>query len=570
MKTKRWIIVCCLALCLMGCGKEEKTYAETCWEAISYTSTLDSYLEENAWNLDLETLQSEAGNTESDLSRQFRAAALLCAAEYRKGSDDYPLSSSYVDAFLTRILTDEESFWETIGEVKCSEIFLPPMLNASKALDGELLVKLLKSIPEDIGNKYSLQKELDGWIEENPEKMLLTGDGLIASGYFDGWSSSQWKTMFFYNEPHVGSVDDALEYIVYLRDTILPMAQAGNDQALYVGPSKYTGEDYISTTLTIVIGEEITLQEPGSGELSEEIAMEGKKVAALYRNTQGNEFPDSPEPLRLIGDFMLNLPAGECPASIEEADYYLVLTPAYEYGDYYYYDNGEASDTIEVHSTTSVDLYEAGSGKFLRHLGNVLEEATLGIFSSGNGSNLQYPEEVTADILYYIYSHINEPDAYAALVDHIGDRMEFERDEAILIGQWEITYHGCEIVDAFETSLSQYTADAGNQYVKAEITITNRGITSDSFLPATISVGSDSWEDMNVYIVDFANETFYDCINQNIMNFGLFGKSTMEPGESMTGELVFEVPEDAIQEMEALYIAASRGRQVIVCPLEEE
>ena len=148
--------------------------------------------------------------------------------------------------------------------------------------------------------------------------------------------------------------------------------------------------------------------------------------------------------------------------------------------------------------------------------------------------------------------------------------MEFERDEAILIGQWEITYHGCEIVDAFETSLSQYTADAGNQYVKAEITITNRGITSDSFLPATISVGSDSWEDMNVYIVDFANETFYDCINQNIMNFGLFGKSTMEPGESMTGELVFEVPEDAIQEMEALYIAASRGRQVIVCPLEEE
>ena len=569
MKTKLWIIVGCLALCLTGCGKQEPTYAESCWEAISYTSTLNSYLEENAWNLDADALQSEAGNTESTPNQQFQAAALLCAVEYRKGSDDYPLSSSYADAFLSKILTDEEGFWKIIEEVKCSEIFLPPMLSAAKELDGELLTKIMESIPEDSSHKYGLEKAIESWIEENPEKLLKTGDELIASGYFDGWSSAQWKTMFFYNDPYVGSADEALKYIAYLRSTILPMAQAGSDQALYVGPSKYTGEDYLNTTLMIVLGEGPALQEAGSGDSTEEIATEGKKVAALYRNTQGDEFPDSPQPFRIVGDFMLNLPDGECPASIEEADYYLVLTPTYEYGDYYYYDNGEASDTIEVHSTTSVDLYEAGTGKFLRHLGNVLEEATKDLYSSGNDSNLQYPEEVTADILYYIYSHINEPDAYAALVDHIGDRMEFERDETILIGQWEITYHGCEIVDAFESSLSQYAAGAGNQFVKAEITVTNRGITSDSLISSTISIGSGSWEETSVYIVDFANETFYECINQNIMNFGLFGKETLEPGESATGELVFEVPKDAIQEMEALYIAASRGRQIMVCPLEE-
>lgn len=79
MKTKLWFIVGCLALCLTGCGKQELTYAESCWESISYTTKLDDYLEERAWNLDEVALQSEAGNTESDLSQQFRAAALLCA-----------------------------------------------------------------------------------------------------------------------------------------------------------------------------------------------------------------------------------------------------------------------------------------------------------------------------------------------------------------------------------------------------------------------------------------------------------------------------------------------------------
>lgn len=570
MKTKLWIIVACLALCLMGCGEQEKTYAETCWEAISYTASLDGYLEENAWNLDAEALQSEAGDTESTLAQQFQAAALLCAVEYRKGEVEYPLSSSYADAFLSKILTDEETFWATLEEIKCFEIFIPPMLNAAKELDGELLVKIMESIPEDSSHKYSLEQELKSWIEENPEKLLATGDGLIASGYFDGWISSQWNTMFFNNDPYVGSINDALEYIAYLRDTILPMAQAGDNPALYVGPSEYTGEDYLHTTMMLDIGEELTLQEPGSEDLAEEIVTEGKKLLALYRNTQGDEFPDSPAALRIIGDFMLNLPAGECPASIEEADYYLVLTPTYEYGDYYYYDNGEASDTMEVHSTTSVDLYEAGTGRFLRHLGNVLEESAQDIFSSGNDSNLRYPEEVTADILYYIYRHVNEPDAYAALVDQVGDKMEFERDEAILIGQWEVTYHGYEVVDAFETSLSNYTADAGNQFVKADITITNRGIISDSFLSTTISIGSDDWEDVQVYIVDFANEAYYDCINRNVTNFGLFGGGQLEPGESKRGELVYQVPDEAVQGMESLYIAVSKGRQILICPLEDE
>ncbi len=563
MKRKMWIIVGCLALCLTGCGKQPLTYAESCWESISYSTKLDEYVAENAGGLDVEALKSEAGDAESTLSQQYMATALLCATEYGEGQ--YSVSSPYADAFLAKVLTEEENFWKTLEEVSNFDIFFRPMLDAAKELDGELLVKLVQGIPEDSSYKYGLQKELDSWIEENPVKLLETGDELIASGYFDDWISSQWSTVFFYNEPQVDSMADAVKYMVYLRDTILPLAQAGANPTLYVGPSSLTGEDYLSTELMVAIGEGITLQEPGNEDLSEEIVTEGKKVVALYRNLQEAEFPYSPKPLRLIGDFMLNLPGQECPASIEEADYYLVLTPAYEYGDYYYYDNGEASDVREVHSTTSVDLYEAGTGKFLRHLGNVLEDSARGIFSSGSDNAPRYPEEVNADILYYIYSHVNDPDAYAFLVDHIGDKAEFEKEETVLIGPWEITYHNSEIVDAFETNLSKYTADAGNQFIKAEFTLTNRGNQKDTFITATF----DGWEDVAIYMIDFANETYYDCINQEISNFGLFGKDSMEPGESQTGELVFQVPDGAAQQTDALYLAISKGWQVLICPLGE-
>ncbi|MDE7223386.1 MAG: DUF4352 domain-containing protein [Acetatifactor sp.] len=565
MKRKLWIIAGCLALCLMGCGQQELTYAETCWEQISYTTKLNDYLVENAWRLDVEALQSEADNAESTLSQQFQTAALLSAVEYRQESEDYPISSSYADAVLTKVLTDEENFWKALEEVRCFEIFLPPMLSASKELDGELLVKLMESIPEDSSHKYSVQQELEGWIEENPEKMLTIGDGLIASGYFDGWISSNWNTMFFYDEAYAGSIDDALEYIVYLRDTILPMAQAGDNPALYVGPSEVTGEDYINTTMMVDIGEELTLQEPGDEDSSEEIVTEGKKLVALYRNPHGEEFPGSPAPLRLIGDFMLNLSSQECPASIEEADYYLVLTPTYIYGDYYYYDNGEASDIMQIFSVTSVDLYEAGTGRFLRHLGNVIEDPARGIVSNGSDNAPRYPEEVKADILYYIYSHVNEPDAYAALVDHIGDKTEFERDETFLIGQWEVTYHTSGVTDAYETQLTQYTAGEGNQFITTEFTLTNRGNQKGVFLSSSF----DGWEDVIIYIIDFANNTYYDCINLDITNFGLFGRDTLEPGESLTGELVFEVPEGALQEEDSLYIAVSKGWQLLICPLDE-
>lgn len=562
MRKKSGIMALCLMLCLMGCGKQERTYAESCWESISYSTELDEYVAENAGGLDMEALQSEAGDEESPLSRQFMATVLLCAAEHGKQADEYPISAPYADAFLKKVLTEEENFWKALGEVSYFESLFPLLLNASNELDGDLMVKLLMGIPEDSDYKYRLRKELDKWLEQHPAKMLAYGDELIAAGYFDGWTGINWSSVFFGKNLRADSVDDALKYVADLKNTILPAAQNERNPALIVVTSKHTGEDYLQTTMMIGISQELTLQEPGDGDLPEEIVTEGKKLVALYRNPHGDEFPDSPEPLRLKGDFMLNLPAQQYPASMEDADYYLILTPSYEYGDFYQYDNGKDSNVRMVFSTTSIDLYEAGTGRFLRHLGNVIEEPSQRILINGYDDKLQYPGEVKADILYYIYSHINDPDAYVALVDHIGGQTEFERNETIIIGQWEITYHANEIADTFGTG-RQYTAAEGNRFIKAEFTITNRGNDSASLF----SVNSGSWEYVNIYLFDYANETVYDCTNQDRFYLGVFGQSSLGPGESQTGDLVFEVKHEALRNIDYLFIAVNKGKQTLLCPL---
>ena len=195
----------------------------------------------------------------------------------------------------------------------------------------------------------------------------------------------------------------------------------------------------------------------------------------------------------------------------------------------------------------------------------MIEDPARGIVSNGINNEPRYPEEVKADILYYIYSHVNDPDAYAALVDHLEGRTAFERDETIMIGPWEITYHGSEIVDSYKTKLSQYTPDAGNQFIKAGFTVTNRGNKKDSLL----STGIDEWNEVFIYIIDYANSTYYDCVNLTTYDFDLFGRNMLEPGESQTGELIYQVPDGALQQMEALFMAVSKGRQIVICPMEE-
>ena len=125
----------------------------------------------------------------------------------------------------------------------------------------------------------------------------------------------------------------------YLKNTVIPAVEGKFGEDSFKNTSQLTQEDYYASNLTVTVDEKLTLQDEASSQETEEgepeaIEIEGKKVIALYRNLQGEEFDDSPPSLRLIGDFMLELPEEEYPATADEADYYLVLTANYEEGGF--------------------------------------------------------------------------------------------------------------------------------------------------------------------------------------------------------------------------------------------
>ena len=181
-----------------------------------------------------------------------------------------------------------------------------------------------------------------------------------------------------------------------LRGSRLPMLEAEFGTEEFQEASELTNENYYSTNLTVTVADSLSLKEPDEASLHETIETEGKKISAFYQNPHTEEFTeefkDSPAPLRLLGDFMLSLPDEEYPQSLAEADYYLVLTPSYEYGDFYTDMSGKESKIQQVSSSTSVDLYESGTGTLLRHLGNVMEHPSSSIFEDLSEESAEYPE----------------------------------------------------------------------------------------------------------------------------------------------------------------------------------
>ncbi len=109
----------------------------------------------------------------------------------------------------------------------------------------------------------------------------------------------------------------------YLKNTVIPTVEGKFGEDSFKNTSQLTQEDYYTSNLTVTVDEELTLQDEASSQETEEgepeaIEIEGKKVIALYRNLQGEEFDDSPPSLRVIGDFMLELPEEEYPAMVDE------------------------------------------------------------------------------------------------------------------------------------------------------------------------------------------------------------------------------------------------------------
>lgn len=606
------LLLASLTACQGGSG----SVAESCWKKAKKADSLEDYMAENEDKVDLEALKQEASSADGPISQQFKAVAMLCAAEYRKeagpgttGGDskvfkvDYPETASYAESLLSRVNTGGEEFWNAMGEAFYPYDCLWLTVAAAENLDGQTLVNLLSGIPEEENYGSDFKEALDAWVKEKPESVALVGEALKESGYYKEWSEDDWKSTYFHlsTDPYqiaTGTADEAMAYVSYLRDVMVPSLESEYGEDMLKSDSSLGESKYYNTKLMVGIGEELTLNEAAGGQGSAAdgqeaaalegqegeaegqeaealegegaqeaeggIPLEGKKVAAFYRNPKSGEFEGSAPPLQLIGDFMLELSPEEYPASLAEADYYLVLTADLEYGDNYQTYGGKDTGVQQVVSSTSVDLYEASTGNFLHHIGNVMETPPDQIFTSSD-TKAMYPEVASADALHYIYQNMNQPSQIVALLDNLSGKSKLEIGEEIVLGNWSITYNSGVIVKEFDEGMYRYTADDGMQFARCYVSLTNKGFENDGFMPMVYQVG----EDPVVSMVHANGEDSYECVD--LLTYGKCLVGTyLDPGETKEGELFFQIPEDVAAQPGDLQVKVSLGNQAVYYPFVSE
>lgn len=594
---------CILAVCLTACQKGSGSAADGYWKDAGKASGMENYVSDPKTQMDLEALKQEASG--GDIRQQFKASALLCAQEYQdqkgevgeasweKGAflADYPASGEYAEQFWEKARSDGEEFWNALGESFAPYDCFGPLLAAADHLDGETLAALSKGIPEDGSYKTKLKDALDQWVKKHPGRLALIGDALMESGYYDDWDGDDWEDTYI--DPSSGpgqirtdTVNDALDYIRYMRDTVLPKMESQFGRDYKTDSTVMEGAAWYDTNLMVTAKEELQLEPQGgtqeeaeaeegaaeTGRESQEGAeaaeeslsgTEGKTVVACYRNLQSDEIEGSPAPLRVIGDFMLGLPAEAFPDSLEEADYWLILTPDYEYGDFYQTAGGSDTKIQQIYSSTSIDLYEGSTGKLLSHIGNVMETAPEQIFADYSEEGVRFPEVTSADSLYYIYQNLNNREAYVTLLDNLSGRSELERGEGIILGNWEITFHSADAVKQFDEGMYRYDADEGCHFVRGNFTICNKGTEEDGFMPMVYYIG----EDPIVELAATGTDEAYPCVDL-ITNSKCLNGTYLEPGETKDGQLFFQIPDDLAGRLGELRIKVSLGNRAVYYPVE--
>lgn len=561
MKRKGLIVILGMMLfALSACQSQSTTVTEACWSAAEGADDLEAYVEAEADNIDVAALQAEASSADSTLTQQFQATVLLCEIDRQGGAD----ASSYAESFLAKVNTAEEQIWEVFDTTFNLHGCFGALFEAAEQLDGRTLAKLVGNMPDNVVYESELRLAIDNWVEAHPDKLPSYANDLKAVGYFDEWDADDWISNYLYDsdDPYcltIKEADDALVYINFLRGTMLPEWEEEYGEQSFRTSSELGEASYYVTNLAPTVTEKLHFKsDEGEEPLPETIDLEGKKVVAFYRNPYAREYEGSPTELRIMGDFMLGLPEEAYPTSLKSADYYLVLTPSFENGDSKKIDMKNASERQEAYSGTSIDLYNAETRSFLRHLGTITESS----LASAVDDTSEYSKLPQADRLYFMYQNINTPDAYASMIT---DYQYFQAEEPVTIGGWEITYHDCEIVESFVEGNFIYTAsDEGCQIVRAQFTITNVDSKQRTFLPMVYSIA----EDPIVRLTDSSHENYYEPSDGWILDSSLFSED-LNPGDSKDGEVFFQLPNEVAQGTEPVYIVISLGDQEIFCPLTE-
>ena len=135
----------------------------------------------------------------------------------------------------------------------------------------------------------------------------------------------------------------------------------------------------------------------------------------------------------------------------------------------------------------------------------------------------------------------------------------------MILGGWEVTYHSSQIVDSFEASLQKYEAGEGCKLVRAAFTLSNVGLKSETFMGLSIPGNGAG---IQVGITDGTFESYIEPAQLWAYTAGL-NNSSLDPGETEEGELVFEVPDSVLESAEGAYIVILYGYQMAIYPLGE-
>ncbi|MGL5436782.1 MAG: DUF4352 domain-containing protein [Lachnospiraceae bacterium] len=599
------------AVSLAGCGDGGMSASgskyEKVWSSAVSDGGIRDYVKEHMDELDMEALETEAGNDELSLNQQFHATVLMCELEFQrymkdkdervktydkdglningtvyisddrteisKGDDvfaaEYPISAAYAERFLAKVETAGEEFWDAVEVAKYPYNYFMNLFAAADSVSGETLVKMITESPETPSDlQTGLTKAIDKWLEQDPQRLLESGEQLMQADYFKDDTFYNLSTRFIKSSSDPVWFEDAdmgLDYLEFMKTTMFPVFEQkySADFKAKVKESELLGTTYYSTGLNISTTDILDLKEESTE--AEYVELEGKKVVAFYHNPDRTEFTDSPAPLTIMGDFMLSLPEEQSARSLEEADNYLVLTPNYVLGDYYTMSSSNSIQIRQVFSFTSIDLYEAATGMLIRHIGMIKESPSDSVYyqSGDNRSSLEYPNMVSADELLFIYQSINEPEQFQHMMEVYGaDQTALGAGDSARVGSWEMVMESYDILKSFEDKIYIYTAKDGHKFLRCRFTITNHSNEEMRLLPTIYYVG----QDMSVDLTGGDGNTYKPMGGASSKDY--FQGTTFAAGESMTRYLLFELPESLVDSGQTMKIEFSIKPQSAVYILE--
>lgn len=383
------------------------------------------------------------------------------------------------------------------------------------------------------------------YVKKYPRQFAETAKILAQAGFFKDKTFYELKTALldnFSDSIIPQDPDDGLAYIRAVRDTMLPLLEQDftEDFSNLKQDSELLEDICYSTGLTVTIADILKLNPAGAG--TETVGLEGKKVIAFYHNKERQDHPDSPGSLRILGDFMLMLSPAQFPETMEEADYWLVLTPNYIPGDYYRTSSQSSRPVQEVYSFTAIDLYDAADGSLIRHVGFVKEKPPAHIYygAADDRPPLEYPSLVSADVLTFIYRNINEPDTYRHMLEvYPGEQTSLGTGDCARVGTWELLLNTYDFVESFEDGSYLYTAGDGKRFLRCHFTVINHNIETMRFFPAVYYTGKD----LSAELRDGNGNTYQPL--GGVSSPGYFESTGFEPEESLDGYILFEVPAEA-------------------------